>query len=148
MDFLPAESQRKSKNTGVGSLSLLQQIFQPRNQTMVSYMAGRFFTNWAIRKALIGMIYIKNQQNTDHPLTWLIPPLNSWQTTKNLASQESEASDVNSGTVFFCVWLFGNLSPLSANIAQCPMTLGQSFQVCPLWKVFIQGSFFKELGSI
>ena len=26
---------------------------RPRNQTRVSYIAGRFFTNWAIREALI-----------------------------------------------------------------------------------------------
>ena len=68
------------QNTEVGSLSLLQGIFptpgsnpgfphcrlshkgnpetpewvvssQPRNQTRAIYIAGRFFTNWAIRKA-------------------------------------------------------------------------------------------------
>ena len=39
----------KPKNIGVGSLSLLQGIFQTR----VSCIAGRFFTNWAIREALI-----------------------------------------------------------------------------------------------
>ena len=82
----------KSKNTGVGSLSLLQRIFptqelnrallhrrrifhqlnhqgsprilecvaypvsrgssRPSNWTGVSYIAGRFFTNWAMREAL------------------------------------------------------------------------------------------------
>jgi len=36
------------QNTGVGSLSLLQSS-QPRNRTRVSFMAGGFFTNWAIR---------------------------------------------------------------------------------------------------
>ena len=43
VDSLPAEPQGKSKNTGVGSLSLLQQIFptQPRNQIGVSSIAGR-----------------------------------------------------------------------------------------------------------
>ena len=49
-DSLPAESQRKPKNTGVGSLSLLQRISQLRNRTGVSCIAGRFFTNWAIRE--------------------------------------------------------------------------------------------------
>ena len=39
-DSLPAELQRKPKNTGVGRLSLLQQIF---NRTRVSCFAGRFF---------------------------------------------------------------------------------------------------------
>ena len=40
---LPAEPQGKPKNTGVGSLSLLQGIFKPRNQTGVSCIAGGFF---------------------------------------------------------------------------------------------------------
>ena len=40
--FLPAEPQGKPKNTGVGSLSVLQWISQPRNQTGVSCIAGRF----------------------------------------------------------------------------------------------------------
>ena len=35
------------QNTGVGSLSLLQGIFQFRNRTQVSHMAGGFFTSWA-----------------------------------------------------------------------------------------------------
>ena len=38
-------------NTGVGSHSLLQQISQPRDQTYISYIAGRFFTSWATREA-------------------------------------------------------------------------------------------------
>ena len=39
------------QSTGVGSLSLLQGIFPTRNRTGVSCIAGRFFTNWAIREA-------------------------------------------------------------------------------------------------
>ena len=86
------------KNTGVGSLSLLQGIFptqglnpgllhcgqilyqlshkrsprilewvaypfsrrssQPRHRTGVSCIAGRFFTNWAMREALYGMVIV------------------------------------------------------------------------------------------
>ena len=52
MDSLPTEPQGKLKNTGVGSLSLLQGIFPTRNRTGVSCIACRFFTNWAIREAL------------------------------------------------------------------------------------------------
>ena len=48
-DSLPAEPQGKPKNTGVGSLSLL--VLWPRNQTRVSCIAGRFFTNWVTREA-------------------------------------------------------------------------------------------------
>ena len=33
------------KNTGVGSHSLLQGIFQPRNHTCVSCITGGFFTS-------------------------------------------------------------------------------------------------------
>ena len=48
---LPAEPQGKPKNTGVGSLSLLQQILptQGLNRGLLHY--SWFFTNWAIREA-------------------------------------------------------------------------------------------------
>ena len=53
--FLPAEPQGKPKNTGVGSLSLLQQIFPTQEsgspqEAGVSFIAGGFSTNWAIRE--------------------------------------------------------------------------------------------------
>ena len=41
------------KNTGVGNHSLLQETFQCRDRSQVSHTAGRFFTVWAIREALI-----------------------------------------------------------------------------------------------
>ena len=50
-DSLPVKPQGKPKNTGVGSLSLLQWIFWPGNWTGVSCIAGGFFTNWAMREA-------------------------------------------------------------------------------------------------
>ena len=50
-DSLPAEPQRKPKNTGMGSLSLSSGSSQPRNWTGVSLIADEFFTNWAIREA-------------------------------------------------------------------------------------------------
>ena len=43
------QPQGKPKNTGVGSLCLLQWIFLTRNGARVSCTAGRFFSNWAIR---------------------------------------------------------------------------------------------------
>ena len=56
-DSLPAEPQGKPKNTGVGSLSLLQQIFPTLwNRTGVSCIAGGFFTNWAIIEALENLV--------------------------------------------------------------------------------------------
>ena len=36
----------------MGSLSLLQDIFQPRDRTQVSHIAGKFFNSWATREAL------------------------------------------------------------------------------------------------
>ena len=44
--------QGKPQNSGVSSLSLLHAIFPNRNQTGVSCIASRFFSNWAIREAL------------------------------------------------------------------------------------------------
>ena len=44
-DSLTAEPQGKPKNTGVGSQSLLQQIFPTRNRTGVFCIAGRLSTN-------------------------------------------------------------------------------------------------------
>ena len=52
VDSSPAEPQGKPKNNGVGSLSLLQQIFPIQESNRVSCISGRFFTNWAIREAL------------------------------------------------------------------------------------------------
>ena len=46
---LPGEPPGKAKNTGVGSLSLLQQICLTQHRTRVSSVAGEFFTSWAIR---------------------------------------------------------------------------------------------------
>ena len=79
-EFFISWATGKPKNSGEGSLSFLQQIFpiqgsnwshkgsprilewvaypffsrssQPRDWTGVSCIAGRFFTNWAIREAL------------------------------------------------------------------------------------------------
>ena len=43
VDSLPTEPHGKPRNTGMGSLSLLQRIFLTRNQTMVSCIAGGYF---------------------------------------------------------------------------------------------------------
>ena len=39
------------RNTGVGSLSLLQEIFPAWDRNQVSYIAGGFFISWATREA-------------------------------------------------------------------------------------------------
>ena len=46
--FLLSESPRKPKSAGMDSLSLLQVIFLTQELIQVSYIAGRFFTSWAI----------------------------------------------------------------------------------------------------
>ena len=38
------------QNTGVGSLSLLEDIIPTSDWTQVSHIAGGFFTSWAIRE--------------------------------------------------------------------------------------------------
>ena len=48
-DSLPAEPQWKLRNTGVGSLSLLQGIFLTQESNRGFCIAGGFFTNWAMR---------------------------------------------------------------------------------------------------
>ena len=50
--FFTSWVKGKHKNTGVGSLSLLQQIFLTQELNQVSYIAGGFFTNWAIKEAM------------------------------------------------------------------------------------------------
>ena len=52
-DSLPPEPSGKPKNTGVGSLSLLQGSSWPRNQTRVACIAGWFITSWATQEAHI-----------------------------------------------------------------------------------------------
>ena len=46
----------KPMNTGVDSLSLLQDISWPRNWTRISYIAGRFSCSWATREATLEAI--------------------------------------------------------------------------------------------
>ena len=55
--FFASWASGKPKNTGVGSLFLLQGIFPTQNQTWVSCIARGIFTNWAIREALIIWVY-------------------------------------------------------------------------------------------
>ena len=63
VDSLPAEPQGKPKTTGVGHLSLLQQIFPSQELNQALLHAGRFFTSWAIREA---HIYIHTHTHIIH----------------------------------------------------------------------------------
>ena len=53
VDSLPSEPPGKPKNTGVVAYAFFSGSSWPRNLTGVSYIAGRFFTSWATREALI-----------------------------------------------------------------------------------------------
>ena len=50
-EFFTSWATGKPNNTGVGSLSLLQQIFPTQELNWVSCIAGGFFTSWATREA-------------------------------------------------------------------------------------------------
>ena len=73
-DSLPGEPQGKPKNTGVGSVSLLQGIFptQESNQGQL-YCRQILFTNWAIREALKDhQFYFSFQKNSSFKLIFSI----------------------------------------------------------------------------
>ena len=75
-DSLPAEPQGKPKNIGVGSLSLLQQIFptQESDQGLLG-----FFTNWAIREA--HPVVLRNTKSTySVNKSWSCPKLGKKET--------------------------------------------------------------------
>ena len=55
-DSLLSEPPGKPKNTGVGSLSLLQGSSCPRNWTGVSCTAYRFFISWATRAVMMSSV--------------------------------------------------------------------------------------------
>ena len=46
------------QNTGVVAFSFPRGSSQPRDQTQVSRIAGRFFTRWATREAKVKKMYV------------------------------------------------------------------------------------------
>ena len=56
----PAEPQGKPKNTGVGSLSLLQQFFLTQELNWCLLHCRGFFTNWAKREKTMKLRTLKN----------------------------------------------------------------------------------------
>ena len=51
VDSLPAEPAGKPKNTGVVAYPFSRGSSWSRNRTWISFIAGKFFTNWAISEA-------------------------------------------------------------------------------------------------
>ena len=62
------------QNIGVGSCSLLQGIFQPRDWTQVSCIAGGFFTSWATKDAIL-------KQNGSHTRSKMLKKHKNLKTT-------------------------------------------------------------------
>ena len=62
----PAEPPGKHKNTGVGSLSLSQQIILTQELNQVSCIAGGFFTSWATREAHLDCYGTPNLSSLHH----------------------------------------------------------------------------------
>ena len=52
---MKVKSESPGKNTGMGSLSLLQGTFP--TQGLVSHIAGKFFTSWAIRELITEILH-------------------------------------------------------------------------------------------
>ena len=66
VDSLPDEPLEKPENTGLGSLSLLQRIFRPRNRIRVSCIAGGFFTNRATSEGITSIKKKKKKKENKH----------------------------------------------------------------------------------
>ena len=62
----PAEPSGKHKNTGVGSLSVPQQIVPTQELNQVSCIVGGFFTSWATREAHLGCHRALNLSSLHH----------------------------------------------------------------------------------
>ena len=58
-DSLLSELPGKPKNTGVVASPFSRRSSQPRNHTVVSYIAGRFFTSWATREILFLITFLR-----------------------------------------------------------------------------------------
>ena len=85
MDSLPAEPQGESKNTEWVAYPFSSGSSQPRNLTGVSWIAGRFFTNWAMREAQwfndimeFGGVKLFKQSNALQPLSCFWKVLNTF----------------------------------------------------------------------
>ena len=84
-DSLPAGSQWKLKSTGVGSLSLLQQIF-PTQESNWGLLHGRqIFTNWATRTAW-------DRWQCYYPLSWM-RKWGNWESWCDLSKITGQLSD-------------------------------------------------------
>ena len=81
------------QNTGVDSSSFLQGSSQPRDQTQVSCIAGRFFTSGATREALSQHLNPKGLKN-----------LNSLKASRNHFSKRAKSFSLNLKEFkrFFC----------------------------------------------
>ena len=72
-DSLLSDPPGKPKNTGVGSLSLLQGSPQPRNRTGVSGIAGGFLTSWTTREAQTHWLFSCRRIKTSGSILYPLP---------------------------------------------------------------------------
>ena len=90
--FFTVWATRQPKNTGVGSLSLLQGIFLTQNRNRVSCIAGGFFTSWTTRKAhFLRQVCILSITRVPDVVHWEVPgffQLLSTQWGRNLSVRE------------------------------------------------------------
>ena len=78
VDSIPSEPPGKPKNTGVGSLSLLQWIFLTQESNRLSCIAGGFFTNRVTREASWSqglLLQLYNHSGHQQPLLNKLAPI-------------------------------------------------------------------------
>ena len=83
------------QNTGVGSCSLLQGSSQPRDWTQVSCIAGRFFTNWAIRDNGEALEVLNRKMSRPHCCCSVTKHVRLYVTTWTEAGQASPSLPIS-----------------------------------------------------
>ena len=111
--LLPADPQGKPKNTGVGGLFFSNRSFQFKNRTGVSCIAGRFFTNWTIREAMLNMMAAKKEG--------IGPELDTPSETSLVGKlyPPSSSSFVMASFMCYFGWWVPNLNIISGCVYKC-----------------------------
>ena len=133
-DFLPSEPPGKPKDTGVDPFSTGSSWF--KNWTGVSCIAGRFFTSWAPREALIygeGGLNIKNKSLTSGSphskastliaILWFpptLPPGLSFVRLRPMLTHLCSSSSQMQRTCTVCSRCKGDCDHMHSTRLQCP----------------------------
>ena len=112
-DSLLSEPPGKSKNTGVGSLSLFQRIFPAQECTGVFCFTGGFFTNWTkethalVTQILFGSLLWRRQW---HPTPVLLPgKSHGWRSLVGCSPWSLEESDTTEWLHFHFLYVSGTI---------------------------------------